>query len=345
MRRHGTCPVVSVPSHAQMRWVHNSAGTAGETHRVAPCTRNRARQRDVPVDLAIVRLAATQHRIITWPQLLEIGLSARAVAHRVATGRLHRVHRGVYLLEPPGTADRITLLAAAVCSCGAGAVLSHYAAAELWGLLSPEPGAIDVTMVRRNPGARPAVSLHRPSMLDERDVRVRQGLRVTAPARVALELATHLDAGRLEELLARTRVECSMTDSDVAATLHRYPAYPGTGILRAAMARDHGPSLTRSSAERRLLDLIRRAGLQPPSTNVRTGRYEVDFLWPDSQLVVEVDGYAFHHDRAAFERDRRKDAALLAAGLRVMRFTWRQIVEEPLTVVARIAQVLGSSRG
>jgi very-short-patch-repair endonuclease len=69
--------------------------------------------------------------------------------------------------------------------------------------------------------------------------------------------------------------------------------------------------------------------------------YEVDFLWRDAQLVVEVDGYAFHRDRAAFERDRRRDAALMAAGLRVMRFTWRQIVEEPLPVIARIAQVLG----
>jgi len=174
---------------------------------------------------------------------------------------------------------------------------------------------------------------------------MRQGLRVTAPARVALEVATELDAGRLEELLARARVERLATERDLEAGLQRYPDYPGAAILKAAMERADGPALTRSQAERRLLDLIRRAGLPQPATNVRTGRYEVDFLWRDAQLVVEVDGYAFHRDRAAFERDRRRDAALMAAGMRVMRFTWRQIVEEPLTVVARIAQVLGGALG
>ncbi len=314
--------------------VRNTAGNAADTERDVSCTR-------VPVDLAVIRLAGTQNRIITWPQLLETGLSRRAVAHRVATGRLYWVHRGVYLLDPPETAARISLLAAAVIACGPSAVLSHYAAAEVWGLLRPEPRDIDVTVVGRNPGSRTGINLPRPAMLDDRDVRTHSGLRVTAPARVALELATDLDAGRLEELLARARVEHATADADLAATLHRYPDYPGAGILRAALLRAEGPSLTRSQAERRLLDLIRRAELPPPATNVRTGRYEVDFLWRDAQLVVEVDGYAFHRDRAAFERDRRRDAALMAAGLRVMRFTWRQIVDEPLPVVARIAQVLG----
>lgn len=299
----------------------------------------------MPVDLAVVRLAARQHRIVTWPQLLETGLSRRAVAHRVATGRLYRAHRGVYLLEPPEIAARITLFAAAVAACGRDAVLSHHSAAELWGLLPPALRDVHVTVVGRNPGGRMGIDIHRPSVLHGRDVRTQCGLRVTAPARVALELATHLDTGRFEELLARARVEQSVTDSDLAAALRRYPDYPGTGILRAAIQREEGPALTRSQAEKRLLHLIRHAGLPPPSTNVRTGRYEVDFLWREAQLVVEVDGYAFHRDRAAFERDRRRDAALMAAGMRVMRFTWRQIVAEPLTVVARIAQVLGPARG
>jgi very-short-patch-repair endonuclease len=282
--------------------------------------------------------------MVTWEELQDAGLSRRAVAHRVAHGRLYRIHRTVYLLEPPETAHRITLLAAAVAVCGPDAILSHRSAAEVWGLRPAHPGDIDVTVVGRNPGnRRQGIRAHRARTLDSMDIRVRQGLRVTAPGRVALELATELDTGRLEQLLARARVELAMRDGDVSATLHRYPRYPGAAILRAAMARSDGPSLTRSQAERRLLDLVRQAGLQAPVTNVRSGGYEVDFLWRDSRLVVEVDGYAFHQDRAAFERDRRKDAALLASGLRVMRFTWRQIVDEPLTVVARIAQILGSA--
>jgi very-short-patch-repair endonuclease len=100
------------------------------------------------------------------------------------------------------------------------------------------------------------------------------------------------------------------------------------------------PAFTRSEAERRLLALIRAAGLPPPRTNVHVGPYEVDFLWPAHRLVVEVDGFAFHSSRAAFERDRRRDADLQARGLRVTRVTWRQLEREPHAVVARLAAAL-----
>ena len=98
--------------------------------------------------------------------------------------------------------------------------------------------------------------------------------------------------------------------------------------------------MTRSEAERRFMELIEQAGLPRPRANVRVGNYEVDFLWPDAQLVVEVDGFAFHGSRTAFERDRRKQAELVARGLRVSRVTWRQIADEPLAVVAGVASAL-----
>ena len=68
--------------------------------------------------------------------------------------------------------------------------------------------------------------------------------------------------------------------------------------------------------------------------------WEVDAVWPVHRLVVEVDGYAYHGTWAAFERDRRKDAALVAAGYRVIRITWRQLVHEPHAVVALLARLL-----
>lgn len=68
--------------------------------------------------------------------------------------------------------------------------------------------------------------------------------------------------------------------------------------------------------------------------------YEVDMLWRAEKLVVEVDGHAFHSHRAAFERDRARDQALVAAGYRVIRVTWRQLEREPLAVLSRIAASL-----
>ena len=87
--------------------------------------------------------------------------------------------------------------------------------------------------------------------------------------------------------------------------------------------------------------LLRRAGLAPDETNARVEGREVDLVWRSRRLVVEVDGYAYHRGRAAFERDRRRDADLQAAGYRVIRVTWRQLVEAPERVIAQIARALG----
>jgi len=100
------------------------------------------------------------------------------------------------------------------------------------------------------------------------------------------------------------------------------------------------PRLTRSEAERKLRALIRAAKLPVPRTNTHVAGWEVDALWPEHRLIVEIDGYAYHGNRPAFERDRCKDATLTAAGYRVVRITWRQLTYEPHAVVALLARLL-----
>jgi very-short-patch-repair endonuclease len=91
-----------------------------------------------------------------------------------------------------------------------------------------------------------------------------------------------------------------------------------------------------------MLDLIRQAGLPTPEANVRIAGYEVDLLWRDQQLVVEIDGHAFHSSRGSFERDRRKQTDLVAAGLRVARVTWRQLTRDAIAVAVRLATALAA---
>jgi very-short-patch-repair endonuclease len=62
--------------------------------------------------------------------------------------------------------------------------------------------------------------------------------------------------------------------------------------------------------------------------------------WPDRGLVVEFDGFAYHRTRAAFERDRARDAALQLAGNRVLRVTARRLAEEPEEVVKTVRALL-----
>jgi very-short-patch-repair endonuclease len=113
----------------------------------------------------------------------------------------------------------------------------------------------------------------------------------------------------------------------------------GVPILHAAIARE--PRWTRNEFEARCLSLVRHAGLATPRVNHFIAALdhmpcEVDFLWPSHRRVVETDGWESHHTRAAFERDRRRDAALVASGLAVLRFTWRQLRDRPRIVADRL---------
>jgi len=259
----------------------------------------------------------------------------------VANGRLHRLHRGVYAVGhsslPPLGLEQAALLAV-----GARGVLSHRSAAAFWNLLGSPDGPVDVTVPGARRRSRDGVALHG-STLSGRDVARAGGLPVTQPARTLVDIAGVVDDRGLERAVDEAGVRRLASLAEIGVALDRAGAVAGTRRLRELLDRLDGPRLTRSEAEARLLALLRRSRLPLPSTNVRVGRYEVDMLWSSHRLAVEVDGFAFHGTRAAFERDRVRDADLQALGLRVIRVTWRQIVEEPEATVARLAGMLAAS--
>jgi very-short-patch-repair endonuclease len=101
-----------------------------------------------------------------------------------------------------------------------------------------------------------------------------------------------------------------------------------------------GSTLTRSHLEELFLQLCRGCGLPAPAVNQRVARYEVDFVWPAEHVIVELDGFAAHGTRAAFERDRARDVELRLAGYTVLRFTYRQVTERPSWVAAQVERAL-----
>jgi very-short-patch-repair endonuclease len=294
-------------------------------------------RRGTDVDRVIERIAAANNRVVAWDALCVGGVSHRTVEHRVAIGRLHRHHTGVYLLEPPAQASRLTLLTAAVAACSPDAVLSHRSAVELWGLLDPRPGDIDVTVIGRNPGVRPGIRRHRSRTLTPRDIRTKRGIRVTSPARTVFDSARDPD---LEELLANALGAKLVTERQLDLAIADCPTRPGAPRLHRILHQQGGPRRTRSWAERRLLALIREAGLPVPLTNRLMYGFQIDAVWPEHKLVVEVDSWRFHGDRDAFESDRVRDAVLVAHGYRVLRFTARQLRDEPLVVIGQLSAAL-----
>jgi very-short-patch-repair endonuclease len=288
-------------------------------------------------DRLIRGLAEANNRVVTRRALDAAQIGTNVITHRVAIGFLYRHHHGVYLLDPPERASRITLMTAAVEACGPGAVLSHRSAAELWEFLPAHNGHIEVTVVGHNAGDRPGIRRHRVPSLDAADIATRKGVRVTAPARTILDNSRHPD---LEELVATALAEGRVTIPKIEAAIERCPTRRGGRRLRALLNQDGGPRLTRLWAERRLLSLVRQAGLPVPLTNRMLNGFQVDAVWPEHRLVVEVDSWRFHGGRKAFETDRARDAALVAAGYRVIRFTAVQLRDQPLIVIGQLSAAL-----
>lgn len=257
---------------------------------------------------------------------------------RIATGRLRRLHRGVYFVgfAPPGPVARIW---AGVLACGDGAVASHRSAAVLWGLLTLAK-EVDVTVAGRNPGMKPGLRIHRAAALRRTDVRGREGLRLTSPARTIYDLASTEPLRQVEQALEEAIVRRITSELEIRLVMERYGNRPGSAAIRTILESQQGSGFTRSAAERALLELITAAGLPSPEKNVRMGALVVDFLWRAEHVVAEVDGYQFHGHRAAFERDRRRDQKLRAAGFTVIRITWRALQAEPFGVVADLTRAL-----
>lgn len=229
---------------------------------------------------------------------------------------------------------------AACLACGPAAVVSHRSAAVLWQLLQAPaaPATVDVIIpagVRRRPGIR----IHRRSTLRSDEVTRLEGIPITTPARTLYDLAGSVAPRDLERALAQALARGVTRPNQIRSLLRHHAGRSGEPELRALLEGGR-PALTRSEAEDRFLSLIRKAQLGAPATNVEAAGHEVDFLWRTERLVVEIDGFAFHSSPGAFERDRRRDAMLAAAGLRVVRVTWRQLLEEPEAVLARLAQAL-----
>jgi len=280
-------------------------------------------------DQRLAAIAARQRGLVTRAQALAAGLTSDQIAHRLRTGRLHPVHRGVYAVGHP-TLPALGRELAALLACGPGSVLSHLTAAVLWGLLPDDASApVHVTATRRHRRAPSGVVLHR-CALDPRDVHRRHDLPLTSPART-LEL---LPATAVDDAVDQARARRLLTGAQLEE-LRRTTRRPA---LRAAVGDDHG--FTRSQAERRLRALLDRAGLPRPRTNARLHGHEVDAVWPEHRLVLEVDSWAHHSSRAAFERDRARDAAHAAAGYRVVRVTWRRLVDRPEAVAVELALAL-----
>jgi very-short-patch-repair endonuclease len=227
---------------------------------------------------------------------------------------------------------------AAVLAYGPRAVLSHRAAATLWGLRGGTRVEVTVPGPRR---ARRGIDVHR-ALLPDDERTTHRGIPTTTVPRTLLDLSAVLRPDDLRSAL-RQAEQLRLTDPlSLKDLAERYPRRPGVAAVRALIEEARlGLNVIRSELEERFQAFLLNAGLPLPKTNQRVEGYEVDCVWPEQRLIVELDGHATHSPTHAFEGDRARDRRLEAAGWHVIRITWRQLHEEPELVEADLRRLLG----
>jgi very-short-patch-repair endonuclease len=296
-------------------------------------------------DAIAAEIAERQHGVVSARQLQRRGVAHEAIRTRALSGRLHRIHRGVYAVGHAALSPEARWFAAVLalggdpggrgdCDLGGegdsvlnywGAAVSHRSAACLWDLLPVRDGLADVIVCGDNGRAkRSGIRVHRSLTLVPADVTLRGGIPVTTPARTISDL----------------RLASSLRGPGAIPPRELRRAIRQANVLGFSTDDEGRRDRTRSDLERDFLALCRRHRLPPPEVNVRIGRHLVDFLWRERRLVVETDSYIYHRGRAAFQDDRDRDLELKRLGYEVLRLSERQLNEEPDRVVEVLATVL-----
>jgi len=291
---------------------------------------------------AVAELAAKQYGLVTHAQLLRLGFSSGKIGRSIKAMRLHRVHRGVYSLGHAVLSDRGRCLAAAMAS-GPGAVVSHRAAAWLWGLLPACPRTIDVT-VPRHGGRRAEIALHHSSTLSPEEHGRFGPIPVTALPRTLLDLAATTSPRLTWSAIDRAERRDVLNLTEIDAMLKRRYGHRGAERLRKALAIYREPGFYRARSERLLRRLVKKAGLRQPLINTWVDRFEIDAYWEEERFAIEVDGWEAHRTRKAFEDDRLRQEEMKLAGIDVVPISARRIEKFPDEVGRHLALLLHRRR-
>lgn len=310
--------------------------------------RNRGKgSRGAGGDGEIARLAAGQHGLISLEQLAEAGVNRQSASHRSGLERLHRVHRGVYAVGHRSIGEPGRHLAA-VFACGPGALISHLSAAALWGLREVAPVVIDVIVPCQTGRKIDGIRARRCRYPESDEHTNLNGIPCTTPDRTLIDLAGTIGRTGLQGALDQAAVLGLLDPIAIDISLQRAGRRPGVSLLRALLGdlRDEDGSipLLRSRLEARMLRALSESGLPRPRCNaileIEGESFEIDMLWQEERLAIETDGEETHGTPLAFQRDRRRDQILGAAGYRTARVTWRQMGDEPAAVLERIRRML-----
>ncbi|GAA2051790.1 type IV toxin-antitoxin system AbiEi family antitoxin domain-containing protein [Williamsia deligens] len=260
------------------------------------------------MNAAVRDVLAAHDGVITRREALEAGLSSSAIGRLVAGGRWRAVAGGVYMATDRAMTDRSRLRLACE-AVGDRAVLGGLASMWWQGAAERAPQRVVVVAPRGRRGRVVVGTVILQRELHPEDIATRGGLRVMALPFAAVEAAANEGAvDAFDRALLRRQIDLA----DAVAAHERYPGRRGAGAAERILAAASGGA--RSEAERITHQLLRRARIHGWAANVEVSGYVGDIVFREAKVIVEIDGFAFHTDPGAFQRDRERRNALMAAG-------------------------------
>jgi very-short-patch-repair endonuclease len=281
-------------------------------------------------------LTRRQHGVVTRAQLLALGMPPETIRSRLEHGQLHALWAGVYAVGRREVSE-LGHFKGATLACGPGARLAGSSAAALWGIRAQRCGLIEVVVprgsFRRHQGIRVYTRAHLGPL------RSIKGILVADPVSVLIDLAAELPVEEVEDAINQADRRDLVPAHRLRALLDAHPSRPGVGRLKRILDAQTF-SRSQTTLERRFLALVRAADLPLPTAQKRLGKYRVDFLYPEHNLVVEADSLRHHRTAAEQTTDLLRDQIHIRAGLRTLRFTHLQVFRRPDYVRAVLADTL-----
>lgn len=294
----------------------------------------------------LTRRFADQHGVIGRPELRALGIDYHTERRRLLSGEWATAGKRVIRLSAAPVTPEQCLVAACI-EAGKGAVASHQSAAWLWDLIdAPERHA--VTLPRHVQGHVGWAEVHRPKDRPDRVI-FRRGIPCTDSTRTLIDLAAVLAGDALDAALDKALASKVVTVSSLKQELERLgrPGRPGIRALRESLRqRGFVGAPNPSVLESRALRLLHQCGVRPLATEVRLGtrgRYRIDILVAP-RIVVEVDGFAYHHTPEQKRHDEHRRNQLLLDGYLVLVYTWRDVTHDGQRVISEIRMALASAR-
>ncbi|MFN0063464.1 MAG: hypothetical protein ACKVPX_13230 [Myxococcaceae bacterium] len=299
------------------------------------------------LDKLVVQLARRQHGVIHMTQVTQLGATPSQVRHRLRRGDWEWMLPGVMRMGWAAQDATVRAMAATLWA-GPNAATSHVSAAALWGLLKPKDAEVHITTQRHLRRPAPWIVLHQ-GRLGRSMQRMRSGVPLTSPSRTLFDLSG--DPGLDLQSLLEDAVRRGLTSQgELVSLLRVLPSQGKAGIVRLREVLSQEPPeafRTQSALEQWALRAFTRAGLPRPQLQhvvpiPARGVAVLDFAWPDQRVAVEADGYRFHSGRRAWESDVARHNALVSAGWRPIRVTWRALRDEQPQILAQLRDLLGS---